>query len=190
MTSDAYVVDVTQDWAIACDVQQRFTQNPGPTIDTSQLQRPLLSAACIGGRLLPLCAAAAESSRTSHRGCLRKGSCCGLDDRQRAILAPHRGFIRPKRCSRRCRRSESPGSFVLARRSVRHIILRRIRRSHTDAALRQRGPQFSDGYSQGRVGRATRTQRPACRSLCRLHLPGKRSRAQSAAIWSSPTQMA
>jgi sigma-B regulation protein RsbU (phosphoserine phosphatase) len=32
MTSDAYVVDVTQDWAIACDVQQRFSQNPGPTL--------------------------------------------------------------------------------------------------------------------------------------------------------------
>jgi phosphoserine phosphatase RsbU/P len=31
MTRDAYVVDVTQDWTIACDVQQRFTQNPGPT---------------------------------------------------------------------------------------------------------------------------------------------------------------
>jgi phosphoserine phosphatase RsbU/P len=30
MTSDAFVVDVTQDWAIACDVQQRFSQNPGP----------------------------------------------------------------------------------------------------------------------------------------------------------------
>ena len=31
MTSDAFIVDVTQDWEIACDVQQRFTQNPGPT---------------------------------------------------------------------------------------------------------------------------------------------------------------
>jgi phosphoserine phosphatase RsbU/P len=34
MTSDALVVDVSQDWAIACDVQQRFMHHSGPTIDT------------------------------------------------------------------------------------------------------------------------------------------------------------
>ena len=33
MTSDAFVVDVTQDWAIACDVQQRFMQHLSPAID-------------------------------------------------------------------------------------------------------------------------------------------------------------
>jgi sigma-B regulation protein RsbU (phosphoserine phosphatase) len=31
MTSDALVVDVTQDWEVACDVQQRFSRNAGPT---------------------------------------------------------------------------------------------------------------------------------------------------------------
>lgn len=34
MTSDALVVDVSRDWAIACDVQQRFMQGVDPAIDT------------------------------------------------------------------------------------------------------------------------------------------------------------
>ncbi len=33
MTSDAFIVDVTQDWAIACDVQQRFMEHQSPGID-------------------------------------------------------------------------------------------------------------------------------------------------------------
>jgi sigma-B regulation protein RsbU (phosphoserine phosphatase) len=34
MTSDALLVDVSRDWAIACDVQQRFMQGLDPSIDT------------------------------------------------------------------------------------------------------------------------------------------------------------
>jgi phosphoserine phosphatase RsbU/P len=49
MTSDAYVVDVTQDWAIACDVQQRFTQNPGPTIDTFSYSGRCCQLRALGG---------------------------------------------------------------------------------------------------------------------------------------------
>src|ERR1700689_989659 len=33
MTTDPVVMDVSQDWAIACDVQQRFMQHPGATIE-------------------------------------------------------------------------------------------------------------------------------------------------------------
>jgi len=33
MATDAVVVDVSQDWATAYDVQQRFMQHPGPAID-------------------------------------------------------------------------------------------------------------------------------------------------------------
>jgi len=33
MTSDTVVMDVSQDWVAACDVQQRFMQHPGPTMD-------------------------------------------------------------------------------------------------------------------------------------------------------------
>ena len=34
MTSNALVVDVSRDWSIACDVQQRFMQGLDPAIDT------------------------------------------------------------------------------------------------------------------------------------------------------------
>jgi sigma-B regulation protein RsbU (phosphoserine phosphatase) len=34
MTGDAWVVDVSQDWASAYEVQRRFLQYAGPTIDT------------------------------------------------------------------------------------------------------------------------------------------------------------
>jgi sigma-B regulation protein RsbU (phosphoserine phosphatase) len=33
MTTDPVVMDVSQDWATACDVQQRFMQHPGATIE-------------------------------------------------------------------------------------------------------------------------------------------------------------
>lgn len=33
MTTDAFIVDVTQDWASACDVQKRFMQHLSPAID-------------------------------------------------------------------------------------------------------------------------------------------------------------
>jgi serine phosphatase RsbU (regulator of sigma subunit) len=33
MTTDRVAVDVSQDWANACDVQQRFMHHPGPTMD-------------------------------------------------------------------------------------------------------------------------------------------------------------
>jgi sigma-B regulation protein RsbU (phosphoserine phosphatase) len=53
MTSDALVVDVTQDWAIACDVQQRFSQNPGPTpgptIDTLSYSGRCRQLRALGG---------------------------------------------------------------------------------------------------------------------------------------------
>ena len=34
MTSDALIVDVSRDWAIACDVQQRFMQSLDPAVGT------------------------------------------------------------------------------------------------------------------------------------------------------------
>lgn len=42
MTSDVLVVDVSRDWAIACEVQQRFMQHLGPTIDTLSYEIPIL----------------------------------------------------------------------------------------------------------------------------------------------------
>jgi hypothetical protein len=34
MTSDTVVLDVSRDWATACDVQERFMQHAGRRVDT------------------------------------------------------------------------------------------------------------------------------------------------------------
>jgi len=34
MTTDDVVVDVSQDWVLACDVQQRFMHGPGRDTDS------------------------------------------------------------------------------------------------------------------------------------------------------------
>jgi phosphoserine phosphatase RsbU/P len=49
MTSDAVVVDVSRDWAIACDVQERFMQHAGPTIDTLSYSARCRQVRALGG---------------------------------------------------------------------------------------------------------------------------------------------
>jgi phosphoserine phosphatase RsbU/P len=49
MASDALVVDVSQDWAIACDVQQRFMQHSGPRIDTASYSARCRQVRALGG---------------------------------------------------------------------------------------------------------------------------------------------
>jgi hypothetical protein len=59
MTRDALVVDVSQDWAVACDVQQRFMQGAvavyagrGPSRANPGLQRTVPADARAARRLL------------------------------------------------------------------------------------------------------------------------------------------
>jgi sigma-B regulation protein RsbU (phosphoserine phosphatase) len=49
MTTDAAVVDVSHDWATACDVQQRFMQCPGPTIDALSYSARCRQVLALGG---------------------------------------------------------------------------------------------------------------------------------------------
>jgi phosphoserine phosphatase RsbU/P len=49
MTSDALVVDVSRDWAIACDVQQRFMQGLDPAIDTFDYSARCRQVRALGG---------------------------------------------------------------------------------------------------------------------------------------------
>ena len=49
MTSDAVVVDVSRDWATACDVQERFMQLAGPTIDTLSYSARCQQVRALGG---------------------------------------------------------------------------------------------------------------------------------------------
>ena len=49
MTSDAVVVDVSRDWATACDVQERFMQLAGPTIDALSYSARCQQVRALGG---------------------------------------------------------------------------------------------------------------------------------------------
>jgi sigma-B regulation protein RsbU (phosphoserine phosphatase) len=49
MTSDAFVVDVTQDWEIACDVQQRFMQHAGAATETLSYGARCRQVRALGG---------------------------------------------------------------------------------------------------------------------------------------------
>ena len=49
MTSDATVVDVSQDWETACDVQGRFMRQVGPAIDTLSYSARCQQVRALGG---------------------------------------------------------------------------------------------------------------------------------------------
>jgi sigma-B regulation protein RsbU (phosphoserine phosphatase) len=49
MTSDTVVLDVSRDWATACDVQERFMQHAGPTIDTLSYSARCRQVRALGG---------------------------------------------------------------------------------------------------------------------------------------------
>jgi phosphoserine phosphatase RsbU/P len=49
MTTETVAVDVSQDWATACDVQQRFMERPGPRIDTLRYSALCRQVRALGG---------------------------------------------------------------------------------------------------------------------------------------------
>jgi sigma-B regulation protein RsbU (phosphoserine phosphatase) len=49
MTSDTVVLDVTRDWTTACDVQERFMQHAGPTVDTLSYSARCRQVRALGG---------------------------------------------------------------------------------------------------------------------------------------------
>jgi phosphoserine phosphatase RsbU/P len=49
MRSEALIVDVSQDWALACDVQQRFMEGLEPAIDTSDYSAQCRQVGALGG---------------------------------------------------------------------------------------------------------------------------------------------
>jgi sigma-B regulation protein RsbU (phosphoserine phosphatase) len=49
MTSDTEVLDVSRDWATACDVQEQFMQHGGPTIDTLSYSARCRQVRALGG---------------------------------------------------------------------------------------------------------------------------------------------
>ena len=49
MTSDTMVLDVTRDWATACDVQERFMQHAAPTVDSLSYSARCRQMRALGG---------------------------------------------------------------------------------------------------------------------------------------------
>ena len=49
MTTETVVMDVSQDWATACDVQERFMQHPSPTIDGLSYSARCRQVRALGG---------------------------------------------------------------------------------------------------------------------------------------------
>ena len=49
MTTDDIVVDVSRDWVLACDVQQRFMQGPGRTSDSVDYSAHCSQVRALGG---------------------------------------------------------------------------------------------------------------------------------------------
>jgi hypothetical protein len=49
MTSDTVVLDVSRDWATACDVQERFMQHAGPRVDTLSYSAHCRQVRAVGG---------------------------------------------------------------------------------------------------------------------------------------------
>lgn len=71
MATDEMVVDVSQDWATACDVQERFMQIPGPAIDTVRCSGRCRQARALGGDCYDFL------SLPHHRLALSVGDACG-----------------------------------------------------------------------------------------------------------------
>ena len=49
MRNDTVVLDVSQDWTTACDVQQRFMEHAGPTVDTVRYSARCRQVRALGG---------------------------------------------------------------------------------------------------------------------------------------------
>jgi phosphoserine phosphatase RsbU/P len=49
MTSDTVVLDVSRDWATACDVQERFMQHTGPAVDSLSYSARCRQVRALGG---------------------------------------------------------------------------------------------------------------------------------------------
>ena len=66
MTSDRLIVDVSQDWALACDVQQRFMHGGDPPIDTCNYSARCRQVRELGGICYEFMALPDHRGRSGH----------------------------------------------------------------------------------------------------------------------------
>jgi len=94
MTTDDMVVDVSQDWVLACDVQQRFMQGLGRTSDSVDYSAHCRQVRALGGdcyEFMPL---------TNDRLALVVGDASGKGVAAALMIASVQSSLRTGRYSR------------------------------------------------------------------------------------------
>jgi hypothetical protein len=139
MTTDTVVMDVSQDWITACDVQQRFMQHPGATIDALTYSARCRQVRALGGDcfdVLPL---------SQNRFALAVGDASGKSLAAALMISSVQSSLRTA-ASFAARRKFSC-TRIVSRRPTHHIILWCFRRNHPHSTLRQCRPQSSHSHS-------------------------------------------
>ncbi len=101
-----------------------------------------------------------------------KGLPAALHRRERPVLSSHCRFVRPRKSGRGGHRGEPSVARMLARRSIRHLILRRLRRKYADAALCQCRPQSAVVIRRGGDVTWLEASAPPVGLFARNRIPG------------------
>jgi hypothetical protein len=96
MMTDGVVVDVSQDWILACNVQQRFMQGSGRNNGSAALSGRCRQVRALGGDCYDFMRLT-DKLGGGHWRCLRQRSGGGAHDRQCAVLASDSGIVYGKR---------------------------------------------------------------------------------------------
>ncbi len=137
MTTDDVVVDVSQDWVLACDVQQRFMQSLGRTSDSVDYSARCRQVRALGGDCYDF------MSLTNDRLALVVGDASGKGVAAALMIA-------------------SVQSCFVARGPLCDRVLWRLRRSDAHATVRECRTHSADRSSAKRFNRYARDGRRTC----------------------------
>ena len=93
MTTEEMVVDVSQDWVLACDVQQGFMQAPCTASDSLDYSARCRQVRALGGDCYNFIALKNDRMATGRWRCLGQRPGCGTHDRQCAVLPSDSGIV-------------------------------------------------------------------------------------------------
>ena len=163
MTSDAQVLDVSWDWMTACDVQERFMRQAGPTIGTLSYSARCRQMRALGGDFYDFMPLSHERLAFAIGDASGKGLAAALmiSNVQSSLrtAATFIGDDGPAVLDG----GESPGARSIARRPLRHAILRRFRRSDAHAANMLMQATIRRWWCD-ETAQSSRWQRVECRS--------------------------
>ena len=156
MPSDVVVMENSSEWMAACAVQQRFMRRLGPRNTDPVTDKLDVSARCrqvheLGGDFydfvpLPENCLALAVGDASGKGLAAALMISNVQSslRTAALFAGDNGAAA-------LRSREQSGVRIVARGAVRHIILRRFRRTNASTALRECRPPAPHGHSTRRL---------------------------------------